>query len=50
MGVMTTAQLRPTQVQVLAAQLRVKADRRLKRDTPADIKAIAEAEPQAESV
>ena len=32
----------PTTVQVLAARLRVKADKRLKRDTPADIKAIAE--------
>lgn len=42
-GDMTTVQLPPpTTVQVLAARLRVKADKRLKRDTPADIKAIAD--------
>jgi hypothetical protein len=39
---MTTAPQAPTTVQVLAARLRVKADKRLKRDTPADIKSIAE--------
>ncbi len=32
----------PTTVQVLAARLRVKADKRLNRATPADIKAIAD--------
>lgn len=41
MGDVTTVQQAPTTVQVLAARLRVKADKRLNRDTPADIKAIA---------
>jgi hypothetical protein len=39
--VTNTQHTSPTPVQVLAAQLRVKADKRLKRQTPADIRAIA---------
>jgi hypothetical protein len=38
---MTTTHEAPSTVQVMAARLRVKADKRLKRETPADIKAIA---------
>lgn len=47
---MTTASQAPTTVQVLAAKLRVKADSRLRRDTPADIKTIAEQQAAAPSV
>jgi hypothetical protein len=42
--VTNTQHTSPTPVQVLAAQLRVKADKRLKRQTPADIRAIAVAQ------
>ena len=38
---MATNEHPPTSVQVMAARLRVKADKRLKRETPADIRAIA---------
>lgn len=38
---MTTSEQTATSVQVMAARLRVKADKRLNRETPAKIKAIA---------
>lgn len=38
---MATNEQVPTSVQVMAARLRLKADKRLKRETPATIKSIA---------
>lgn len=45
MVTMAMTEQTPTSVQVAAARVRVKADKRLKRETPAQIKKIAEQQP-----